>query len=120
MDLRAKIENNEDFKEVYPEKECIKLPQCQQVDGKWMLFPEKSESFEYFTKAKTLFDNKELEGICNFQMEWKKDKREVVKDTVALLFYCGPSSDEEKMKKIGQNLVEKLQYKCKAVEAKSI
>ena len=80
------------------------------LDGKWMLFFPNSDINNAWKKARELYDKGCLPGITLMKCSTAKTISGAFSDTQkVIIFYAGPSHDEEK---IGRKLVESMRYKC--------
>ena len=78
-----------------------------------MLFFPNSDINNAWKKARELYDKGCLPGIPLMKCSTAKTNSRASSDTQkVIIFYAGPSHDEEKMKKIGRKLVESMRYKC--------
>ena len=83
------------------------------LDGKWMLFFINSDMDKAWKKATELYDKGCLPGIPLMKCSTAKENpRSSSAAQKVIIFYCGPSHEEEKMMKIGKQLVDAMRYKC--------
>lgn len=83
-----------------------------QSDGKWMQFHHRSQLNMVWGLAKAKYRFGGLEGIHSMKVSTAciSPRANNFNDGV-IIFYCGPSEDETKMKQIGQKLLEEMPYK---------
>jgi hypothetical protein len=79
--------------------------------GKWMLFYDADKIDAAWSKAKRLYEAGELTGISNMKVSTNyENPRASSTDSKVLIFYCGPSSNEQKVMEFGRNLLAKMRY----------
>jgi hypothetical protein len=80
--------------------------------GKWMLYFDLDRIDDAWERAKKLYTDRELEGIVCMKVSTAfNNPRATGKDSKVIIFYCGPSGDEDKVVAYGKNLLEKMSYK---------
>jgi len=81
-------------------------------DGKWMQFHPKSQLNMVWEFAKAKYRTGRLEGIHSMKVSTAcAQPRASDFNNGVIIFYCGPSEDEAKMKQFGQKLLEEMPYK---------
>ena len=82
-------------------------------DGKWLLYYLNKDIEEAWERAKE--NSEELYEAGIPAMKCSKlsydNPRASSQETKVIVFYCGPSSDEEEMKRIGRKLIHIMRYK---------
>lgn len=80
--------------------------------GKWMMFFPLDQIDEKWKLAKQLYNSEKLIGIKSMKVSTMKPNERASNQTdKVIIFYCGPVSDEENLKKYGRNLIKCLDYK---------
>ena len=83
-------------------------------DGKWMLFYNNNIMNEKWSQIKQLFKQKELEGVVCLKCSTKyKNSRAANHDHGVIILYCNNSKNMEYIKKIGKNIVKKMNHPCR-------
>ena len=90
------------YHRIGPESEC-------KWDGKWLLYYLNKDIEEAWETAKENSDKLYQAGIP--AMKCAKLSNDNSQATKVIVFYCGPSSDEEQMKRIGRTLIDIMRYK---------
>lgn len=87
--------------------------ELKQPSGKWMLFYRNEDIEDAWAKAKNNFKKLKMAGIPAMKCSNLaiKNPRATNHNTQIIVFYCGPSTDKKKMKKIGKKLIKIMEYK---------
>jgi len=82
-------------------------------DGKWMLFYRNEDIEDAWETAKENFMELRQAGIPAMKCSKLSytNPRASSQVTQIIVFYCGPSSDEERMKSIGRSLIHIMRYR---------
>lgn len=81
-------------------------------DGKWMQFHHQSQLDMVWEFAKAKYRFGRLEGIHSMKVSTACiSSRASYSHDGVIIFYCGPSQDETRIKQIGQKLFEEMPYK---------
>ncbi len=87
--------------------------------GKWMMFIKPSIIDKKWEEIKKLYNEGKLTGIRSMKVSTvRKNPRASGRD-YAVMFYCGPYDDEEKMMNYGDNLIQYIKYDQKYMYYKS-
>jgi hypothetical protein len=96
---------------LYEQKAEI-IQKYPQSDGKWMQFHHISQLDMVWELAKAKYRAGRLEGIHSMKVSTMLgNPRASGLNSGVIIFYCGPSDDEAKMKQFGQKLLEEMPYK---------
>lgn len=80
-------------------------------DGKWMMFIPKERLDEVWQRAQDFYLVGKLTGISRMKVSTAKDNPRASDDsTGVIIFYCGPSDDEEIVLEYGRNLLRLIPY----------
>jgi Domain of unknown function (DUF1917). len=83
-----------------------------EVDGKWMLYYNKTQINEAWENIKKLFRENKLHGIHSMKVSTAyKNPRASEENYGVIICYCGPESNEKLVKGYGKNLIEEMKYK---------
>ena len=81
-------------------------------DGKWMQFYRKSQLDATWDLAKLKYRAGQLEGISSMKVSTAcESPRSSNSADGVILFYCGPSNDEQRIMYIGEKLLKEMPYK---------
>ena len=88
--------------------------QLEQPSGKWMLFYRNEDIDEAWEKAKNQFPDLQLAGISAMKCSnrFVENPRASNNVTQVIVFYCGPATEEERIKNIGRDLIRIMEYKA--------
>jgi hypothetical protein len=80
--------------------------------GKWMLFYPKPLLNNAWELTKTLYRKNELNGVLSMKCSTSyENPRASTTQNGIIILYCSNSSDEKTIMKIGENILQKLNYK---------
>ncbi|UJR07960.1 hypothetical protein I4U23_012239 [Adineta vaga] len=82
------------------------------VDGKWLQFYDLSQLDTMWEYAKAKYRAGRLIGIHSLKVSTgRPNQRASNASQGVIIFYCGPSVDEQRIRMIGQKLLEEIPYK---------
>lgn len=82
------------------------------VDGKWMQFYDLSELDTMWNYAKAKYRAGKLIGIHSMKVSTARPQpRSSNSSQGVIIFFCGPSEDEQRIMMIGKKLLEEIPYK---------
>ena len=76
--------------------------------GKWMQFYDHKDIYLHWRYAQYLYRNGKLEGVSNMKVSTMHDHHKF--GSGVIIFYCGPSDDGDKCRKIGKNILKETGY----------